>query len=108
MGEALTFFVFRSVVWSSCHPVVGAALELSSRGNTGEALAFFGSDFLVIDLLLQGGEVEPVRGNTGEALTFFVSVTLRGGASELEQFSSSWKVCVAKMGEALGFFVSEG
>ena len=61
LGEALTFFVFRSVVWSSCHPVVGAALELISyfgkihRGNTGEALAFFGSGFLEIDLPLRGG-----------------------------------------------------
>ena len=107
LGEALAFFVFRSVVWSSCRPVVGAALELISRGNTGEALAFFGSGFLAVDLLLRGGEVEPVRGNTGEALSFFVSVTLRSGEAELERFSSSGKVCVAKMGEALEFFVSE-
>ena len=51
--------------------------------------------------------MEPVRGNAGEALAFFVSVTLRGGEAERGRFSSSGEVRVAKMGEALEFFVSE-
>ena len=51
--------------------------------------------------------METIRGNTGEALSFFVSVALRGGEAELERFSSSGKVCVAKMDKALEFFGSE-
>ena len=49
----------------------------------------------------------PVRGNTGEALAFFVLVTLQGGEAERGRYSSSGEVCVAKIGEALAFFVSE-